>query len=64
MTNRIQIFCLYTVVGITVAGTGKISSISSSRDLHFARNVEFDCKFNLYVADTYSCRIQKFERMH
>ncbi|CAF1286121.1 unnamed protein product, partial [Didymodactylos carnosus] len=59
--HRIQMFCPYSVYGITIAGTGRIGN--DSNELYYPRDVAFDSEMNLYVTDTYNYRIQKFERI-
>jgi hypothetical protein len=54
-------FCPDAVLGITIAGSGKLGN--GSDELYFPRDVAFDSDLNLYVTDTYNYRIQKFERI-
>ncbi|CAF1633668.1 unnamed protein product [Rotaria magnacalcarata] len=59
--HRIQMFCPYSVYGITIAGTGQMGN--DTNELYYPLDVAFDSEMNLYVTDTYNYRIQKFERI-
>ena len=54
-------FCPDAVFGITVAGTGQLGQ--GNNQLQFPYDVAFDSQMNLYVADTWNNRLQKFLRI-
>jgi sugar lactone lactonase YvrE len=59
--HRIQFFSMGQTNGTTIAGITGISGANSSL-LNFPRSIQLDSQLNLYVADTYNHRIQKFVR--
>ena len=59
--HRIQFFSLGQAEGRTIAGITGVSG-SNSTLLHAPLGIIFDNQLNLYVADTYGNRVQKFLR--
>ena len=59
--HRIQLFMVGQTAGITIAGVSSTVG-SSSNLLNTPHAVRLDNQLNLYVADTYNHRIQKFLR--
>ncbi|CAF0747467.1 unnamed protein product [Adineta steineri] len=61
LNHRIQFFPMGETVGTTIAGLTGISG-SNSMLLNQPMSVTLDSQLNLYVADTFNSRIQKFVR--
>ncbi|CAF1467825.1 unnamed protein product [Adineta steineri] len=61
LNHRIQFFPMGETVGTTIAGLTGISG-SNSILLNQPMSVTLDSQLNLYVADTFNSRIQKFVR--
>ncbi|CAF0925354.1 unnamed protein product [Adineta steineri] len=61
LNHRIQFFPMGETIGTTIAGLTGISG-SNSMLLNQPMSVTLDSQLNLYVADTFNSRIQKFVR--
>jgi hypothetical protein len=61
LNHRIQLFLVGQLDGITIAGVTSVSGANSSL-LYKPCWVVLDNQLNLYVADTYNNRIQRFLR--
>lgn len=59
--HRVQMFCENSTTGITIAGMGTTGN--GSKELHYARSIEFDSVMNLYVGGLFNKRTQNFLKL-